>query len=303
VRVRIWVGLAVGLVGLAIPTSASAATATFTNAGAIAMTDGGNSVPYPSSIDVSGLSGPVTDLAVTLNDFSHTGPNDVGGVLVAPGGQGLTLFDCVGGSDIPVSDVTFTLTDLASTNLPNDTGWGSGSFRATNYCDFTSNYPPPGPGTAHANPGPAAGGTATFGSTFGGIDPNGTWRLFVRDFNFPNGTGGDIGAGWSLAVTTPDPPDMSSPNTTITRGPKDKTKKKTATFEFTGTDLARGSSRQVAGFQCKLDAGGFVPCTSPHRVRVKKGKHTFQVRAIDQAGNVDGSPATDTWKRKKKKRK
>jgi hypothetical protein len=33
---------------------------------------------------------------------------------------------------------------------------------------------------------------------------------------------------------------------------------------------------------------------------VKKGKHTFQVQAIDEAGNV-GSPATDTWKRKKKK--
>jgi hypothetical protein len=35
---------------------------------------------------------------------------------------------------------------------------------------------------------------------------------------------------------------------------------------------------------------------------VKKGKHTFQVQAIDQAGNLS-SPATDTWKRKKKRKK
>jgi hypothetical protein len=89
--------------------------------------------------------------------------------------------------------------------------------------------------------------------------------------------------------------DFNAPNATITKGPKDKTKKKTATFEFTGTD-----TRAVSGFECKLDAGPFAPCTSPHTVKVKKGKHTFQVQAIDQAGNI-GAPATDTWKRKKKK--
>jgi hypothetical protein len=91
------------------------------------------------------------------------------------------------------------------------------------------------------------------------------------------------------------PSDGLAPVATITKGPKDKTKKKTATFEFTGTD-----ARAVASFQCKLDAGAFTPCTSPHTVKVKPGKHTFQVQAIDQAGNV-GAPATDAWKRKKKK--
>jgi hypothetical protein len=90
--------------------------------------------------------------------------------------------------------------------------------------------------------------------------------------------------------------DTSPPQATITEGPKDKTKKKTATFTFTGTD-----ARAIASFQCKLDSGAFAPCTSPHTVRVKKGKHTFQVQAIDQAGNV-GSPAADTWKRKKKRK-
>jgi hypothetical protein len=93
------------------------------------------------------------------------------------------------------------------------------------------------------------------------------------------------------------PGDSSAPETTITKGPPNKTKKKAATFEFTGVD-----TRAIASFQCKLDAGAFAPCTSPHTVKVKKGKHTFQVQAIDQAGNV-GTPATDTWKRKKKKKK
>jgi hypothetical protein len=95
----------------------------------------------------------------------------------------------------------------------------------------------------------------------------------------------------------PEPGDTTAPDTTITKGPKDKTRKKTATFTFTGTD-----ARAVASFQCKLDAGAFAPCTSPHTVKVKKGKHTFQVQAIDEAGNV-GAPATDDWKVKKKRKR
>jgi hypothetical protein len=92
------------------------------------------------------------------------------------------------------------------------------------------------------------------------------------------------------------PCDRVAPSATITKGPKDKTKKKQATFEFTGTD-----TRAVASFQCSLDGAAFATCTSPHTVKVKKGKHTFQVRAIDQAGNV-GVPASDDWKRKKKRK-
>jgi hypothetical protein len=98
------------------------------------------------------------------------------------------------------------------------------------------------------------------------------------------------------------PCDRIAPETQITKGPKDKvkTKKKRApaTFHFTGTD-----ARAIASFQCSLDGAAFVPCTSPRKVKVKKGRHTFSVRAVDQAGNVDGAPATDTWKVKKKKNK
>ena len=96
-------------------------------------------------------------------------------------------------------------------------------------------------------------------------------------------------------VDPPPPPvDSSAPSAAIGNGPKAKTKKKDATFTFTGSD------RAVSGFQCSLDSGPFTACTSPHTVRVKKGRHTFQVRAIDQAGNV-GAPATYEWKVKKKK--
>jgi hypothetical protein len=86
------------------------------------------------------------------------------------------------------------------------------------------------------------------------------------------------------------------PETTITKGPKRKTKKKRATFEFSATEPAT--------FQCLLDnKQTFKPCTSPTTVKVKKGKHTFAVFATDAAGNTDSTPASQSWKRKKKKKR
>jgi hypothetical protein len=102
---------------------------------------------------------------------------------------------------------------------------------------------------------------------------------------------------FSVFVEPPAPTDSTSPTAQITKGPKDKTTKKRATFEFVGAD-----TRTVEGFQCSLDGGAFTACSSPLAVKVKKGKHRFSVRAVDQAGNV-GTPATDDWKRKKKRKK
>ena len=90
--------------------------------------------------------------------------------------------------------------------------------------------------------------------------------------------------------------DTTAPDSTITAGPKAKTKSKTASFTFTSTEP--GSS-----FQCSLDDGSFGACTSPEDVKVGKGKHTFEVRATDAAGNTDPTPATQSWTVKKKRRK
>jgi hypothetical protein len=95
----------------------------------------------------------------------------------------------------------------------------------------------------------------------------------------------------------PSPPDTDPPETTITGGPKNKTKKGRATFVFSSDEP--GSS-----FDCSLDGKTtFKPCTSPFTVKVKKGKHTFQVQATDAAGNTDSTPASDDWKRKRKGKK
>jgi hypothetical protein len=97
----------------------------------------------------------------------------------------------------------------------------------------------------------------------------------------------------------PNESDTAPPDTAITQGPSGKTKKKTATIAFSGSD-----TRAVASFQCKLDSGSFEACTSPKTYSgLKKGSHTVEVRAIDGAGNVDPTPASRTWKVKKKKKR
>jgi hypothetical protein len=143
-------------------------------------------------------------------------------------------------------------------------------------------------------------------------DPSGFF--FRRAWQDPDGVApwngsNDVSYISSFQVTTTDPPPappvepdqpgVNPPNTLITKGPKDKTRKNTATFEFTATEAA--AAKQSLAFQCKLDGGPFEPCTSPKTYKVKKGKHTFQVQA-SIAGLTDPTPATDDWKRKKRKK-
>ena len=93
-----------------------------------------------------------------------------------------------------------------------------------------------------------------------------------------------------------DPGDTAAPDTEITDAPKRTSKRRNSTFRFASTEA--GST-----FECSLDDKPFEACMSPKSYKVKKGEHTFEVRATDAAGNTDPTPATQTWKVKKKKKK
>src|SRR6476659_5763239 len=67
-------------------------------------------------------------------------------------------------------------------------------------------------------------------------------------------------------------------------------------FSFTAMDPTSGGvSSGVAGTECRLDLGSWVTCSSGVGYSVTEGSQTFSVRATDNAGNVETSPASFTW--------
>jgi hypothetical protein len=110
--------------------------------------------------------------------------------------------------------------------------------------------------------------------------------------------------GYSQAFTQPDvlalglkaEYAMSSPNTSIRRKPRRRTTRRRATFSFASTHLR-------STFQCKLDGGKFKPCAQTRRFRgLKPRRHRLQVRAVNEFGNVDPTPASYRWRVKRRTR-
>jgi hypothetical protein len=87
----------------------------------------------------------------------------------------------------------------------------------------------------------------------------------------------------------PTPPrDTVAPRVTFTAGPAAATAELAATFAF-------AANEPKVSFACRLDGGGWLPCSSPHTVQgLALGAHALAVRATDGAGNV-GAATTRQW--------
>lgn len=98
----------------------------------------------------------------------------------------------------------------------------------------------------------------------------------------------DGSTGYELWRTAEREPDTMPPDAIIDSGPSGTVSSSEATFEF-------HASEADSTLQCSLDDGGFGGCTSPRTYTgLAVGSHTFEVRAIDPAGNV-GAPASRSW--------
>ncbi len=181
-------------------------TTTLSNATAIAIPGAGTGAatgapanPYPSNIIAAGLTGTVTNVRVTLNNFSHTFPSDVDVLLVGPGGQKFIIVsDVIGGTD--AVNVNWVLDDAGAAIIPATGTPVSGTFRPTNI-GTGDLFPAPAPAAPYDSP--ATAGAATFASVFNGSNPNGIWSLYVVDDAGIDT--GNIAGGWTLAITTETP--------------------------------------------------------------------------------------------------
>lgn len=163
-------------------------TQMFTNATALSIPDSGNGSPYPSTINVSGMTGTISKVIVKLKGLSHTYPDDLDILLVGPGGQKVLLLSDAGGA-ADVVNTTLTFDAAVSAVLPNSSQITSGTYLPTNY----------GSTDPFGAPAPAAPFSTSLG-TFTGASPNGAWQLFLRDDAAQDR--GSIASGWELTITT-----------------------------------------------------------------------------------------------------
>ncbi len=152
---------------------------------------------YPSTIDVSGMTGTITRVAVTLDGINTVMLRDMDFLLVSPTGAKFVFFsDGYNGAFAGAEDRIYTFADDAAAVFPTFGGEPpSGTYKPTSGDTQTDSFPAPAPAAPYNQPA-----SATFASAFNGANPNGAWSLYAVDdnLNYP----GSVNSGWSLTVTT-----------------------------------------------------------------------------------------------------
>ncbi len=113
----------------------------------------------------------------------------------------------------------------------------------------------------------------------------------------PSGGGSTPGGGSQGA-------DTQAPDTFITQKPKKRARAKKVKFGFASSEAGstfecrktRPAKRAHAQKKKKRRPAAFAPCVSPRAYPAAGlGRRTFEVRAVDAAGNADPTPARFTW--------
>jgi subtilisin-like proprotein convertase family protein len=166
------------------------ANAVFANSAPIVINDNAPASPYPASIGVSNVNGLVLKATVNISGLTHKFPSDVSVLLVAPNGKKVVLLSRAGGG-VAVNN-TYLSFDDDSTNLPPQSGLiVDGTYRPTDYKQNDSFFAPLTPPYDKSL------------KALAGINPNGTWSLYVQDDVAPDG--GTILGGWSINLVTTAP--------------------------------------------------------------------------------------------------
>ena len=171
--------------GVCLPgTGALPAPVSTCNTGGITIPSIGTATPYPSAITLSGLPTYLCKATVNVNGITHTFLDDVDILLSSPTPTtNLIILSDVTGAP---TGLNLTFDDAAATTVPGSPA--SGTYKPTNV----------GAGDPFAAPAPTPSAATTL-ATFKGVNPNGTWNLWVVD-DF-TGDSGSI-TGWCLNLVS-----------------------------------------------------------------------------------------------------
>jgi hypothetical protein len=160
----------------------------------------GPAAPYPSTINVTGLSGN-KKIKFELTGLNTTYPGDMDWLLVGPGGQKFIVMSDAISSFTTQTNANVVFTDTAATVIPATGSTNlNGEWKPTDHTSGDT-FPGPAPAGPYQSPGPV--GAATFASVFGsdGAAMNGTWSLYGVD-----DVSGDVATitGWKLTFEAND---------------------------------------------------------------------------------------------------
>ncbi|MGH2594670.1 MAG: IPT/TIG domain-containing protein [Actinomycetota bacterium] len=251
--------------------AAPAQATTFSNTTSITIPDSGLFSPYPSTIAVSGLTGTITKVTVTLHGFTTFAGQDIDVIVIGPDGNSyaVLLADSYGDAENPI-DLTFD--DLAATTIPQYAGWATGTYRPTvlgSYFIDTSN-------------------TNSSLSIFNGESANGDWNLYGGD-DTPSGGASSFAGGWSLHITTaPTPTPTPSPGPVAVTSFSPTTGRVGDAVTITGTGFIDATAVKFGG----TPAATFT-VDSPTQIsaKVPAGAGTGSIAVIGPAGT--GSSTSD----------
>jgi hypothetical protein len=272
---------------------------------------GAAGVPRDVTFNVSGLTVAPTNVQVTFTlDSADATVGHLVAELLSPIGERHTILGrtgAVAGEPCGDSSILFgpyTFSDLAT--APPHGGWWQAAAATGDFAEIPSGtYRSTNSGGEGATaPMPPTSITPSFAGTANRI---GEWTLRFTNVS-SSGFAAIAGATLDISTTPVLPPvtppvfppktpttpprvapDTDPPQTKIKKRPDNKTDAVKAKFRFS-------SDEPDSIFQCSLNGSKFKRCRSPKRVTADKGKNTFRVRARDLAGNLDRTPAKDSWR-------
>lgn len=113
---------------------------------------------------------------------------------------------------------------------------------------------------------------------------DGRHEFSVRGYDAANNVSQPAMASWVV--------DTQGPIARIISGPANPTKETMGTLIFDASDVGSG----IQELQCQINGSGFQACVSPRQyMNLVEGNYTFQVRAIDRAGNT-GAAVSHVWR-------